>query len=479
MTPDPAATRPDVFEPLPRPHRGSTSGGSWDPAFDRASQRRLRVLVDTARLTDSPALGILLDLGSRESLHLVTTDPADGLPSIRFGELRADRDVIEFEIESVDGARRRGIPLATRQLEHADLYADELGMEREEARRQWLLARAGAVWRSDALVAQGGLFGRSRLGSLISHANLMSVDHALHLVGLFLRARSDYTYLVRGAYAEYLPPERFFTVCARHLLPGSWRVSDAASLHFGTSGDGTVIGLSDALLGRITRALRVRDRLLRQFQLEPSDETPAEILLQFESLLWSLSGAFDAAARIAHVVYALGGSLRQAGWRRDWWGKLNRKAPTLAAYTGPGSEGEQILRAIAALRNTIHGQRLGDEAFITDDSGVPTVVSAGVTNPILVPQYERGELLEALEELGDPRSWGIDEHAFGVVHIVADAFAAQLLPRAVRLLDTLMTKMELARLIPEDEELATGPPTLVPVYQPVQRERFLGLLGLA
>jgi hypothetical protein len=61
----------------------------------------------------------------------------------------------------------------------------------------------------------------------------------------------------------------------------------------------------------------------------PTDRTNDEALFQLNVLLFTLYGAFDGAARVAHHAYALPRSARNAGWLWGNWLRLLGKAHRL------------------------------------------------------------------------------------------------------------------------------------------------------
>jgi hypothetical protein len=61
-------------------------------------------------------------------------------------------------------------------------------------------------------------------------------------------------------------------------------------------------------------------------QRAPTDPTNDEALFQLDVLLFTLYGAFDGAARVAHHAHALPRSARNAGWLWGNWLRLLGKA---------------------------------------------------------------------------------------------------------------------------------------------------------
>jgi hypothetical protein len=195
-------------------------------------------------------------------------------------------------------------------------------------------------------------------------------------------------------------------VLARALLPAAWRWFSAcvASTHNG--GPGQALALGEAAIRRVDRALRCRDTLHIEVAKANSPDAPDQALFCLDGLLVALGGAFDAAARIAHLAYGLPSKLRSASWRKQWWlEELAGADRDLADRMAPGSDGADALELAASLRNCLHGEALG----------VMTVRSGGGERRTLVtvPADEADEVRAVLERRPPASAFGIEEKATG------------------------------------------------------------------
>jgi hypothetical protein len=127
-----------------------------------------------------------------------------------------------------------------------------------------------------------------------------------------------------------------------------------------TKTDLTLENLNKTLLTRVSRAFHFRDSV---FALSTTmlDHEPEEMLCELDSLLLSLVGAFDAAARIVDLLLHLN-SGRSVGWQytknKEWQPKLEPIAKNLYDYTKDGSEMQRTFQVLRWLRNSVHNKAL-------------------------------------------------------------------------------------------------------------------------
>jgi hypothetical protein len=144
----------------------------------------------------------------------------------------------------------------------------------------------------------------------------MPVEAALALLGLYLRARDDFTLRRLPGFRETLGRGLFYWVLARELLPNAWRSTSAGVQHKQATGDDRVLQLFMSAITRLDRALRSRDRLHHQMKLEQNNDTADEALFFLDTFLVFLVAAFDAVGRAAHLTYSLDASrLHEVSWR--------------------------------------------------------------------------------------------------------------------------------------------------------------------
>lgn len=85
---------------------------------------------------------------------------------------------------------------------------------------------------------------------------------------------------------------------------------------------------------------------------------PEEMLCELDSLLYSLVGSFDVAARIVDLILGLR-SNGAYGWQKSSWRQgLETAAPELYAFTSPESDMQTMFKVVRWLRNTVHYEAL-------------------------------------------------------------------------------------------------------------------------
>lgn len=185
---------------------------------------------------------------------------------------------------------------------------------------------------------------------------------------------------------------------------------------------------------------------------------------------------FDAAARVAHLVY-FSRDYDEAGWRRGGWAKQIAAAdPRLAELVADGTPGGTVLKLISRMRNTIHGEAL--RTITLQSGGRPT------ENPVELGASNTTKTVAEIVFLGDdPAAWGLrEEH--GRTYLSADRYAESLLPYVVSLLNELRAATAVERLPGVDQQKLMTPPTNTPSPKPLNdmfsfeiRHRVRGLGG--
>ncbi len=231
----------------------------------------------------------------------------------------------------------------------------------------------------------------------------------------------------------------FYGTAAWELVPEAWRCVSACRAAGQAIGRDTFCILGRAVVERMERALRARDRLHEQFQVPQNHDTADEALFYLDMLLVQLSGAFDALARVAHLGFGLPGSHREASWRHPGWrDRLARQAPMLAALMTDQTEERDALELVALLRNSVHG-----EPFTP-----VTRRRAGQTDKLIqLPQDDTPRFLAAVGRRGGDTAWGIHSVAAtpGGIMMEADTYVEALLPTVARSLNALMRATEVER----------------------------------
>ena len=115
-----------------------------------------------------------------------------------------------------------------------------------------------------------------------------------------------------GKFAHRVTP----FVLERELLRDAWPWFSAIVSSGTQNNDDSLVYLGQTARERYTRVLQIRERLHFASKGEPTNSRGDEVVFQLEMFLMFLSAAFDAVARVAHVVY-FGSDYSSAGWRRE------------------------------------------------------------------------------------------------------------------------------------------------------------------
>jgi hypothetical protein len=438
---------------LPR-HRLS---GEERSAFARGSkERKLRIVIDRATVPEDEALELLLGLGHHPSIDLLSTR-AEGVAHLDIGPVDQQKNRAPAVIRRPDGSRTHlavwpphpSEAVAERSLrDHPDLG------DHDEILRVLVLASASRDRGADALVtASPLLIDPALLGPMARDSNAMPAKAALALVGLYLRARDDFTLRRLPGLRQTFDRGLFYWVLARELLPNAWRSTSAGAQHKQATGDDRVFQLFISAITRLDRALRARDRLHHQLKLEQSNDTADEALFALDTFLVFLVAAFDAVGRAAHLTYGLDSSrLYEVSWRRPW--RIRQLAPvaaSLAQLMENGTAARDALDLVALLRNTVHGEALRTIAA--------KYSSRAVQNVLLLPKDQEGQLLAIIDRRGGNDAWGIRKLPSFGVSIHMDVFVESVFPMGIHALDSLIGGIEVERLAGvQPTTLPAGPP---------------------
>ena len=408
--------------------RGIRSAFSTD-----GEERRLHIFVDVESLSSGSLATEMIHGYDGHPLILCETIGAGGTRTLTVGAVAEDSDNASIGVggESVGTAWVRS---ASQKRELAEQYArdkSEAGIRALTDRL--LLASHAELHGSDAYVTASDDLIRVARKGFFAGANIMTPEEALALIGLYLRLRGDFGHhhsggsrvtfgrsgFYRGLACSLLPEsERWFACCPSHVNP--WDVAPR--------------DLAEAVVTRIERALRARDRLHQALLVERTPEANDEALFYFDMFLVSLAGAFDAIARVAHKAYGMNGSIFDANWRKEhrrrkpetlflafvrgvlgwlapttvsrprttWMQRLGESAPTVAQLMFPHEPTRDALEAVVQLRNSIHAEALSTIGF--HDTG-----SSHTEYPVVVPPAARRELVGVVRRRGGDGAWGIRE----------------------------------------------------------------------
>lgn len=435
-------------------------------AFDPGDAGRpLRVIFDRATLA-GPDVDLLLELCADNGVEAYSTFTDDPVEAMTIGEPRTDDQAL-----ITTGTTVGSVWFVSQIKRRAFAVAAETGANADEIFASLLVAGAADSWEADALVtASPHLLG----GDTPRSGNALSLQEAFALVGLWLRANDRFT-------VGRIPDERLFfghpvrlgwwrmyLVMTREHLPGMWTWFSGCVAADDSTGDLTALG--ESVFRRADRTLRVRDRLHVECLRVPTDRTNDEALFHFDVLLFTLNGAFDGAARVAHRAYGVGRGEYRAGWtNRDWRKRMADEAPELAALVERESDGWRLLRLVGLLRNTIHGAPI--RPIGTSGHNRRSLVS--------IPGDEQEEILKLVGALGGSEAWGV-RAAGRETYIEPDRFTERLLPLALELLDRLLGCTDVRRLpgVRAKADLLTSAPEEYPFSSEIRRRlRLLTGIG--
>jgi hypothetical protein len=324
----------------------------------------------------------------------------------------------------------------------AETTVTEFGVPPEAATRGLTLAAACSRHEIDALVSASPVLQLPYWKNLRKNARAATPEEAVALLGLYLRARNDYTVDVDGNHATFLEDRRFYPAAAVATLPRYLMWLSAAVTAWKTSSDPIPFGLVKGLAVRLGRGLRARDYFNVRVRSPRPDDAWDEALPFFETALVSLNGALDAAARFCRLAYHLSGPPRRANWSRpEWRNELIAMAPELESLLDPTSGPLVPSRTLVSLlRNYIHGEALSQELFSGSEEG-PVTMDYGI-GALAVTAEDGRRLQVAAEVHGGSGPWGLQEQYNGDVLVLPAPFLQRVVATVLGVLDELMTASE-------------------------------------
>jgi hypothetical protein len=192
----------------------------------------------------------------------------------------------------------------------------------------------------------------------IGGANVLSPLEALALMGLYMRWH-NLPVILGGTEASW-HPEDMRRSAAFTAMPAFERWNQAGRVCFRVTDDLTLESLNQTCLMRVSRAFRFRD-IIFGLSATMAKYQPEEMLCELESLLISLVGAFDTAARTVDHILRLGTTGSACGWQfaDRWQSRLEAPARELYEYTKSRTRMQQVFQVLRWLRNTVHHEALG------------------------------------------------------------------------------------------------------------------------
>ena len=422
---------------MPIPAYVKPSLRPWqDPnRFDRTEPRRpLRVFLDQP-LTSGPTDGegeyrghpftgggstglpppdaVLRSLLGHPAFEvLFVADRPDLTGAVIFGDKALpDSDDFPFEVKEANGVRYTWFAWYGEAVAETARMVARHRIAEEDARVGVLLHRAGVVLEADLIVtSREWLLAERSPGRLVS---VFSPEEALALMGLYLRWH-ELPVIVGGA-AVCWHPVSMRRSAAFTALPAFERWNQAARAWHGATGDLTLENLNQTCLTRVARAFKFRDGVYA-LSATMAEGEPEEMLCELDSLLFSLVGAFDTAARAVDLILCLGTKPSACGWQytgpRKWQSRIEGSAKKLYDYTRAGTEMQRLFEMLRWMRNSVHHDALG----LAHDDG---------SYLLTVPRDTQEKLRELLRE----NYAGWDTESLGVrVRLPGGVTAAKWLP---------------------------------------------------
>ncbi|WUA12354.1 hypothetical protein OG225_41315 (plasmid) [Nocardia sp. NBC_01377] len=408
-------------------------------------------------------------LASRDDVELLWVNEPD--EPLTVGSVVIDEqpsaDFLQFRVWS-EGGRTvgRAVSLYSQWEEFAERDAPDVGLPQDRWLDQILVARVAVELRCDVFITtRGETLGYD--GRYITEANPMAPQDALFVLGLYLRSRNRDCPIVAPAQLV-MPPSDMFRIAVDAIMP-SGRPWAAALYKLRWENDiEEPSRLVNAFRERLSWVLRYRDRLHIALLAPHDNDTAENVRADLSNLLYNLVGAFDAAARVAHLCAGnLPKDQRKAGWQNPTWLKsLNNTA--LSDLFGNSSRGSDVFAACRNLRNTIHGEGLSSTALQEQSAPLQTMVR--------IPDSEVAALTALLDRLDGPISWGLRTIPGAGTLIDTAPFIERLVPEALAVLD------EAIRLTPTEQLTGVDPATVVgrpfDASEQATHHRIALLLGL-
>jgi hypothetical protein len=251
------------------------------------------------------------------------------------------------------------------------------------------------------------------------------------MVGLYLRSQGEYVLwrVPDGSGGPTANEWLYYQIGAVALLPELWRWSGAQAPAPQQGTPDVLADLTAALLLRVVRAFRTRDSFHRALNLPQQRDAVRAVLVDLDTILVMLMGAVDASARFIHVLLAVQGDQRDAGWQKGGWrSRLAGQGQPLSDLFGSGAPLADVLTILSRLRNTVHGQAI--QASMRQNGQVRDA-------PITLPAEHESQVLASMDNLGGRTAWGAQPGAGGAVAVDPGQFVEQLFPAVLRLLNAV------------------------------------------
>ncbi|HJQ26885.1 MAG TPA: hypothetical protein VKA60_23425 [Blastocatellia bacterium] len=306
--------------------------------------------------------------------------------------------------------------------------------ETVSAFREVLLEQAHGRLRSDILVSLSPRLLAHRAMSALQRANIRSPLETAKIVGLFLRARDNYTLRVSRRGKIHTNSGGFFDALARYKMPNLWRFSSACSHSRRFRSDDTP-QLGRSIFMRCAWALEARDAVGRLFYGLHNNTNRDAMMYHFNYLTLLLLGAFDAQARIAKRAYkVIKPDERHASFSNDSFLNALLSKGAISLHSIVSSQWfKDLMIMLKKLRNTIHG------------SVFPMVFSDQESFVIVMRDYQK-EMWDAGQRIGPPERWGLIKDAF--MQFEPYTYACTLVEECLGQIDMIAAEIDIDGLFP-------------------------------
>lgn len=311
---------------------------------------------------------------------------------------------------------------------YSDLEAAEASRRREADALGALVAENLAA---DLYITQRKYLTGERKGQ-IRNALICTPQQALPLVSLYLRRQGVFVYLRAVDGFEYRCSQRiYFFTGALDLLPSVWRWSHACRQYAAGVSDESLPALCSSMIQRVERALQSRDDLFAALNVNGNRGSTDAALRSLDAALIYLTGAFDAAARVAHRVLGMTNSPRNAMWQSpNWLQRVRAVAPKLAAIFDPDSDAQHLLEILRKFRNSVHSEALSP--LTVKEGSHPERILVGL------PREDMEETLASMDSLGGRSSWGVESLWDSRMHAEPGVLLAKTFERSIEVLNAIM-----------------------------------------
>lgn len=363
--------------------------------------RSLVILLDRPEGLDAERLEYLRSFESHDSIEIVTTtestrrvtagnpDELSGIRSVRLTYPTGFRDTAILDWAYV------------KQLIAEDVaeYAIGDASRARSIHEAHLLAAMASAIGANVTVSGNRDIERLRIFEHRS-ANVLSLDDAIHLLGLFLRSRGDNAIQVGPNFQHLMDLDeqtlRLIWTSFTNVRDLFWRIRE-----IGTDEANEEVAV--AMVRRMQQLVIVADRCMQR-GLQPGESNiGTDTRIDFDSGTVFATGALDAMARLIDEVLEIGTKKRRIGMtNKDWHKAVSDSSPAIGQFL---EASKLTFNLIYKFRNHIHGETYADIE----------VRETGDTRRRLhrIPTHSSDDIFRLHEILQLSDRWGIEKFADG------------------------------------------------------------------